>query len=172
MKAVLPGEDKAAFEKLQRDLVDELAPVGAMEHEAVATMGRLTWRARHLTTCRRAERAQAPKIDLRQLSAQELDARIAATEATIPRIIRRMEAEQAGEEVDPDSALMDMGKAATLEGLMEELDAGERLQAAIDRQFKRLCMLKAYKSLPATASSDPVRRPNLLGHNESAGNKL
>src|SRR5262249_36539419 len=52
---LLPGEDPAAFEKLHRALIHELAPVGTLEEEIVADMARLTWRNQNLATFQTAE---------------------------------------------------------------------------------------------------------------------
>ena len=41
---VLPGESAAAFEKLKKDIVDELAPNGPLEDDIVKTLARLVWR--------------------------------------------------------------------------------------------------------------------------------
>lgn len=56
--AVLPGERRAAFEKLHRDLIAELNPSGVLEDNIVADMARLVWRKQNLGTLRIAERAQ------------------------------------------------------------------------------------------------------------------
>src|SRR4051794_38402872 len=45
---LLPGEDKAAFEKLHRDLIAELVPVGALEEGIVADIASLLWRKQNL----------------------------------------------------------------------------------------------------------------------------
>ena len=50
--SVLPGEDKAKFEKLHQDLIAEYAPIGASEDDIVATMARLLWRKQNLKTFR------------------------------------------------------------------------------------------------------------------------
>src|SRR5262249_38010054 len=55
---LLPGEDPAEFEKLNRALIDEFAPVGPLEEEIIADMARLTWRKQNLATFRIAELAQ------------------------------------------------------------------------------------------------------------------
>ena len=56
--AVLPGESQAAFEKLHRDQIAELAPSGGLEHDIVLTIARLRWRKQNLGTLRIAELAQ------------------------------------------------------------------------------------------------------------------
>ena len=50
--AVLPGENRADFEKLHQDLIAEFNPVGAFEHGIVANMARLLWRKSNLATFR------------------------------------------------------------------------------------------------------------------------
>jgi len=41
---VLPGENRAEFEKLHRELVNDFSPSGALENDVVATMAHLLWR--------------------------------------------------------------------------------------------------------------------------------
>src|SRR5262245_29032249 len=50
--AILPGENRADFEKLHQSLIAELAPVGALEDDIVATMARFVWRKQNLATFR------------------------------------------------------------------------------------------------------------------------
>ena len=55
---LLPGEDRAAFERLYEDLIAELRPEGPLENDAVRTIARLTWRKQNLDTLRKAESAR------------------------------------------------------------------------------------------------------------------
>ena len=55
--AILPGENRPDFEKLHQSLIAELAPVGALEDDIVATMARFVWRKQNLATVRLAELA-------------------------------------------------------------------------------------------------------------------
>jgi len=48
----LPVEDRAAFEKLHRDLQAELRPDGPFEKDIVADIARCMWRKNHLDTLR------------------------------------------------------------------------------------------------------------------------
>ena len=41
---VLPGENRAEFEKLHRELVNDFSRSGALENDVVATMAHLLWR--------------------------------------------------------------------------------------------------------------------------------
>ena len=56
--AVLPGESRAEFEKLHRDLMAEFTPSGALEDDIVMNIARLVWRKQNLATLRIAEHAQ------------------------------------------------------------------------------------------------------------------
>jgi hypothetical protein len=53
--AVLPGESRAAFEKLHRGLIAEYTPSGVTEDDIVADIARLMWRKQNLGTLRTAE---------------------------------------------------------------------------------------------------------------------
>src|SRR5436190_10309315 len=55
---LLPGEDAAAYEVLQAQLVAELRPSGVLEEEIVSTVARLVWRRRDLATLRKAQLAR------------------------------------------------------------------------------------------------------------------
>ena len=55
---ILPGESSAAFAKLRRDIIAELAPTGPLEHDTVESIVRLVWRKQNLATFRIAERAR------------------------------------------------------------------------------------------------------------------
>jgi hypothetical protein len=60
--AVLPGEDRAEFEKLHRALIAEYSPSGPLEHHYVAELARLIWRLQNLATLRVAKLAREPFI--------------------------------------------------------------------------------------------------------------
>lgn len=45
---LLPGEDRFAFQKLRRELIEELKPRGRLEKEIVMDIARLVWRKRNL----------------------------------------------------------------------------------------------------------------------------
>ena len=63
---VLPGESRAEFEKLHRDLVAEFSPSGALEDDIVMTIARLVWRKQNLATLRIAEHARAHRDAVEQ----------------------------------------------------------------------------------------------------------
>src|SRR5262245_26434105 len=56
--AILPGVNRADIEKLHQSLIAELAPVGALEDDIVATVARFVWRKQHRATHRTAELAR------------------------------------------------------------------------------------------------------------------
>ena len=64
--AVLPGENRAEFEKLRRDLIAELTPSGASEDAIVTDITRLLWRKQNLATLRIAEHARARRNAVEQ----------------------------------------------------------------------------------------------------------
>jgi hypothetical protein len=51
-----------------------------------------------------------------------------------------------------------MGKAATVEGLLEDLDVQDRLDAIFDKCLKRLLMVRGLKSIMSESSSAPPKR--------------
>ena len=56
---VLPGESRAAFEKLHRGLIAEYAPSGVHEKHIVMNIARLIWRHQNSRTLRISETAQS-----------------------------------------------------------------------------------------------------------------
>lgn len=48
--AVLPGEDRAEFEKKHRQLIAEYSISGPLEHHYALVLARLIWRAENLPT--------------------------------------------------------------------------------------------------------------------------
>ena len=162
---LLPGEDPAAFEKLHRALIDEFAPVGALEEEIVADMARLTWRKQNLATFRIAQLAEkrhreinAEKVPTLDLFADDEDY-LAAQEAR--REGYRAAKEQAQQELGDTYELIDIGEPATIEGLMKELEIKERLDGLISKCLKQLLMVRGVKSLSPASSS--VATPQISG---------
>ena len=164
--ALLPGESRAAFEKLHRALIDELSPNGALEKDTVATIARLLWRKQNLESFRIAELAQA------RYSSIELEKRLESGPALSivsgPPLKARQAAEtQARKELGETYELIGVG--ATVERLLEDLSVQERLDAMIDKSLKRLLFLRGLKSLAPTqfasstaeTSSAPVHKPRL-----------
>jgi hypothetical protein len=57
-RGVLPGENRAAFKKLQQGLKAELQPDGPLEEDIVNDIARWMWRKKNLDTFRLAEAAR------------------------------------------------------------------------------------------------------------------
>ncbi len=69
-------------------------------------------------------------------------------------------------ELGPVYKLVEMGDAATVDSLLDDLGVQDRLDAMIDRCLKRLLFLKGLKSVsPASSSALPKR----LAGQEQAG---
>ena len=154
--AVLPGESRAAFEKLHRDLVAEHAPSGVHEEHIVMNMARLIWRNDNLGTLCIAERAQSrcsaiyekfnAKFSIPILGAAKREENMQAAE------------DQARKEFGDMYELVELGEAATIDGLTRELDIKERLNALIEKCLKRLLLVRGLKSISAAPSSASAKR--------------
>jgi hypothetical protein len=66
--------------------------------------------------------------------------------------------EQAREELGEAWELIEIGKFATVEYLLEELSVADRLDGMIDRALKRLLFVRGIKSYVRTASEEPTPR--------------
>ena len=164
--AVLPGESRAAFEKLHRGLIDELNPSGVLEDDIVADMARLVWRKQNLGTLRIAERAQKSWSDT-ETSIHEYykDLLFGITVLKLDPEQEEQEREEIQEEEDrvrkelgDTFKLVEIGDAATFGSLTKELDIKERLDAAIARCLKQLLLVRGVKSVAATpAAASPKR---------------
>ena len=160
---LLPGEDKAAFEKLHQDVIAELVPIGALEERIVADIASLLWRKQNLATFRIARLAEAhrKKIENKLVPYSEFEY------ITIPGAREFTEEEQAEQQKGYRTAdaqarrelgeihqLIDLGEGATtIEGLMSELDVLERLDGLIGKHLKQLLMVRGVKSLSLSSSS-------------------
>jgi hypothetical protein len=158
---VLPGEDRAAFEKLHRDLIAEFTPIGPLEDDTIAELARLIWRKQNLATFRVAELAKARRGQIQH--------EIAAQPFIIPMLgvddpVKYQEAygssvEQARQELGEIYQLVEIGEPATLDGLIKELGIADRLNGMINRCLKQLLMVRGIKSLSPGAASE--RSPRL-----------
>lgn len=160
---LLPGEDKAAFERLHRDLIDELVPVGALEEGIVADIASLVWRKQNLATFRIARLAEAhrEKIQNEVVPYSEFEhIKIPGSrefteeeQAEQQKGFRTADA-QARRELGEIHQLIDLGEeATTIEGLMSELEVLERLDGLIGKHLKQLMMVRGVKSLSLSSSS-------------------
>ena len=167
-KTVLPGESRSGFKRLHRGVIAELCPDGAIEHEIVRSIAQLVWRKQNLGTFRKVEllkqRYQAirseylprdPIVSLLEYGSNK------KTEENKPQREGGLQAaeDQARKELGRNYQLVEIGDTATVESLMRELEIEERLDAMIDRQLKRLLLLRGIKSLPASSSTPPNSLP-------------
>jgi hypothetical protein len=61
---LLPRESSADFDELRRNLIIEFAPEGPFESDTVASLARLLWRKRNLSTFRRAVWAKERRSEI------------------------------------------------------------------------------------------------------------
>jgi hypothetical protein len=161
--AVLPGEDRAAFEKLHKELRMELAPAGALEDEVVANLSRLIWRKRNLGTFRIAGLAKSHDDHLREemipapsrwtYLSQLQPNFVEGADAGEIEVATQHAENQSRKELGDTYKLVELADLVTLEELSLELDMHERLDAMIDRCLKRLLFVRGIKSIPANASA-------------------
>jgi hypothetical protein len=149
---VLPGENRAAFEKLRRELTEELAPEGPLERDIVDNIVRLVWRKQNLTTLRVAKGAQ------KYCSPWSMEDLLfdSAGKAAHQKAVELGNARR--RELGDLHALVAAGEAATIDGLEAELTIGDQLDERIDKCLKRLLHVRGLKSLSARPSSSPQPR--------------
>jgi hypothetical protein len=147
--SVLPGENRAAFEKLHEDLIVEYDPSGPLEQHIVQELARLIWRRAHLSIFHAAKVARTPFVldgrefsswtaaspNLEELQAAECAARLRATE------------DQSRKQLGSMYELVVAGEIATIAYMERELKLMEHLDAMIDKCVKRLLHAKALKSV-------------------------
>ena len=157
---VLPGESRAAFEKLHRDLIAEYAPSGVHEQHIVVNMARLIWRQQNLTTLRIAERAQARRAAIvnEKFNVNPLLLITKELNEVDPKKLKRVAESEAQEELGETYEFVEIGEAATFDGLINELEIQERLDAAIIRCLKQLLMVRGVKSVAAAPPSASPKR--------------
>jgi hypothetical protein len=154
--AVLPGESRAEFEKLHRDLIAECAPSGVLEDDIVMTIARLVWRKQNLTTLRIAKLAELRRGAIRS---EKLDTVFYRPADPVKHEEQIQAAEdQARKELGETYELSKVGEAATFDGLTKELEIQERLDAAIARCIKQLLMVRGVKSVTAAPPSEIPKR--------------
>jgi hypothetical protein len=165
-KTILPGERPAEFKRLHRDIISELCPDGALENHIITSIAQLVWRKENLATFRKAKLVKQRYLAIRSEYVPPEPfthlLRFGENETTqqekAPREggLRAAE-DQARKELGKDYQLVKVGETATVDCLMCELEVEERLDAMIDKQLKRLLLLRGLKSLPAASSSTPSK---------------
>jgi hypothetical protein len=163
---ILPTESVAEFEKQHKDLISELVPNGALADDIVATITRMVWRKRNLQTFRIAEVARFEyEIVMRREFSRMLPEQTPPPEFQ-GRVYSEADAKKieaiddvARKELGDDAyTLAQVGKTATVNGLMNDLEVRERLNMIIERGVKRLLFVKGLESILAPSSSLPSKR--------------
>jgi hypothetical protein len=172
---ILPGEDRAAFNKLHRDLRDDFAPQGSFEEHIVKSIAHLVWRQRNLDIYRLVPRAQRQfnLLVIAALRKRNLPPEIESlllnkgNEPDVPqrdlseeeRIEMERILEQVQKRMGADYDLVGITEFATIPNLVQELAIVDRLDGMIDRNIKRLLMVRGVKSLAVSAEhSAPPKR--------------
>ena len=158
-KNILPGESSSGFKRLHRGIIAELCPDGALEHEIATSITELVWRKQNPSTFRKVklvkQRYQA--ILSEYLPPEPFESLLVYENNEKPRREGGFRAadDQARKELGKDYPLVEKGDTATVEYLMRELEVEERLVAMIDKELKRLLLLRGIKSLPRASASNP-----------------
>lgn len=166
--SVLPGESRAAFDKLHQNVKAEYSPSGPIEDDIVLTMARLLWRKQNLITLHIAERARNRRDEIMRAADDpgclqeaydplEIDEERQAAEDQIQEE-RQAAEEQVQKELGHTLQLVEIDEAATFDGLEEELAIKDRLDSAINRCLKQLLLVWGVKSMsPVSSSVSPKR---------------
>jgi len=170
---VLPGESRAAFEKLHRDLIAEYAPSGVHAPHILRKMARLIWRQQNLATLRISELAQRDWSEIPAIGEKVVRYKNRLSHLSQNKYVEIKNGEIKDVGIDKEIMeeniraasqivkkfgdafdLVEIGGAATLDGLAKELEIHERLDAAINRCHKELLMVTGVKSVTAPPSAD------------------
>ena len=145
---ILPGESRAEFEKWHRQIIAELHPTGPLEEQAVYDVARFTWRKRNMLTLRLAERAQQRNAEIRaeRIPTEDADSE-SMKNLCKPKPDALAAAEEAADtelqvELGDYVELVQVGRWATCDGLMQDLKVEDALESKIDRALKRLLSLR------------------------------
>jgi hypothetical protein len=156
---VLPGEDRAEFEKMHRQLIAAYSPTDPLQDYCVSMLARLIWRTENLSTFALAKTAREPFIyaegppgSYRTLrNVEELQA--AQCAATV-----KDQQEEARQQLGQLYPLVAIGETATISHLEREIDLRERLNELIAKYVKQLLLAKGLKSIsPVRSVSGPSK---------------
>jgi glycine/D-amino acid oxidase-like deaminating enzyme len=154
---LLPGENRAAFEKLHRALIVELSISGPLEEDTGETLARLLWRKQNLATIRNAEAARRHYLAIRSERLPDPISMLRMLQidpAKHEEALRAAE-DQARQELGDAYELVQIGSAATFDRLEKDLAIEERLDGMIDKCIKRL---RGLKSMSTVSSPTPQQR--------------
>jgi hypothetical protein len=175
---LLPGEDRAAFEKLHRDLISERCPDGPLQKDTVFDIARLIWRKQNLGTFRIAEaaRKRASAIESKMIPSTtpppcdvpmfDLSSDWSPPDPVDVEAATEAAEAQARKELGESYTFVEMGELATPSQMLADLEVEERLNAMIDKLLKRLWILQASKSSSSAVSAPTL--PRLSGPKKAA----
>jgi hypothetical protein len=162
--ALLPTEDRAAFDKHNRELIAEYGPAGRSEELIVANLARLTWRRENLTTYLLAKYARGRHSAIYSNCSPQskwdilLPAHVEETRSPEElAALRKSADERAQRDLGPALELLEIGEVATSDHLLEEISLAERLDGAIVRCIKQLLLVRGVKSMSLPTSAGPMR---------------
>jgi predicted XRE-type DNA-binding protein len=144
---ILPGEDPAEFERLKSELFDEYKPSGISEERTVLSIAKALWQEQRLTLYKQIE-------TVKFVGQQWLSQHPAAEWVGVAREQGGSSATGSVElstEAAEVMAASQFGRLVTLDHLSKELDVELKIQAKIDRLFKRLYQQKAWKQIDVVA---------------------
>ena len=123
-------------------MVDELVPVGPLEHDLVETIAGLLWRKRNLKTLEIAEDARETDTAIenppQDMYAVTEDGLVPVSAAEIEK--SRQELEQQGrDKLGWKYEFVELGDKISVERLEQNLDVEERLDARIGQCLKQFC---------------------------------
>jgi hypothetical protein len=156
---ILPGESAAEFGQLHQQLICEWSPNGVLETETITTLAQLLWLKKNLSTFRTAELARRRVREIQDAVISTIG--VAESEEPGERTFNeRWHAakDQARKELGELYDLAELGEAATIEGLNQELEVHYRLDAMIERGIRRMLMIRGLKSMPISSNSAPQER--------------
>ena len=158
---ILPGEDVQEFEKLKNALFEEYKPSGASEERIIVAIAKAFWQERRLALYQYVRHARAGRTPGERRDPHGVDRSIAKFLGApfVPPEIPPKSAEELLKE-----ELLEHSDVLTLEQLQKELDVDAKLQAKIDRLFKRFFQVRAMKGIagltlspaPALQKLEPV----------------
>ena len=157
---LLPGDDRAEFDRLHRGLIDEYSPSGPLEHHYVAELARLTWRYEKISIFRVAKLARGPFIcnERPEGSFCQTTPDLEEIQAAQCAAIVKDEEDEARLELGDLYELVAVGEVATVPYLEHELSLRERLGEMITKCIKQLMLVKGLKSISPVSDPEPVRR--------------
>ena len=165
---LLPGEDRAAFEKLHLDLRAECRPDGPLEEHTVFDIARLLWRKQNLGTFRRAEAARNRYSAIGYMRNDWTRPTDAEVEATTEAAKARAR-EELRQELGEDYKFVELDDLATLDQLEADLQVEERLSAMIRKLVHELAILKTFKeTLSSSKSVSAPELPRISGPKKAA----